>query len=129
MKRAFLFPGQGEDALPYLKKPAEHPTIAATLAEAKRFLTEDSGDWQSDLADDVVRNPLAIHVLSVAYARALLAEGLIPDIVAGYSVGAFAAAVIAGVLTFGDSLILVQYRAQMMQRFFLKVMVWLLSTD
>jgi malonate decarboxylase epsilon subunit len=50
----------------------------------------------------------------VAAARALESEGIIPELVAGLSVGAFAAAVHAEVLTLAEGIRLVKQRAELM---------------
>jgi malonate decarboxylase epsilon subunit len=55
---------------------------------------------------------LALLTSGVAVARALFEEGVKPEAVAGLSVGAFAAAVAAGVLDLGDGVRLVKERAE-----------------
>jgi malonate decarboxylase epsilon subunit len=52
----------------------------------------------------------------VASARLLQAEGIQPQMVAGLSIGAFPAAVIAGVLDFHHAVQLVQLRGQLMEQ-------------
>ncbi|HXM05062.1 MAG TPA: acyltransferase domain-containing protein, partial [Chthoniobacterales bacterium] len=58
----------------------------------------------------------ALLAAGVAAARALEAEGVIPEAVAGLSVGAFAAAVHAKVLTLADGIQLVKQRAELMEQ-------------
>jgi [acyl-carrier-protein] S-malonyltransferase len=67
------------------------------------------------LASTTVAQP-AILTASVAAARALEATGLIPDLVAGHSVGELAALVVARALTFEDALRVVTVRAGAMAR-------------
>ena len=60
---------------------------------------------------------LALLIAGVACARALTEDhGLAPQFVAGHSVGAFAAAVTAGVLTLPEALIAVELRARLMEK-------------
>jgi malonate decarboxylase epsilon subunit len=51
----------------------------------------------------------------VAVARALIRQDAAPDMVAGLSIGAWPAAVVAGVMDFGAALRLVRLRGQLMQ--------------
>jgi [acyl-carrier-protein] S-malonyltransferase len=67
------------------------------------------------LASTSVAQP-AILTGSVAAARALESTGLIPDLVAGHSVGELAALVVARALTFEDALRVVTVRAGAMAR-------------
>lgn len=67
------------------------------------------------LAGTTVAQP-AILTASVAAARALEATGLMPDLLAGHSVGELAALVVARALTFEDALRVVTVRAGAMAR-------------
>ncbi|MFZ0502950.1 MAG: acyltransferase domain-containing protein, partial [Chthoniobacterales bacterium] len=59
---------------------------------------------------------LALLTAGVATARALELEGVIPEAVAGLSVGAFGAAIHAQVLTLADGVRLVKQRAELMEQ-------------
>jgi malonate decarboxylase epsilon subunit len=59
---------------------------------------------------------LAIFISGVTATRIMQAEGVKPDVVAGLSVGAFAAAFAAGALAFKDGLSLVKLRAELMEK-------------
>ena len=60
---------------------------------------------------------LALLISGVAAARALTDDrGLVPAFVAGHSVGGFAAAVTAGVLTFAEAVAAVRLRGDLMQQ-------------
>src|SRR5258705_11325669 len=53
-----------------------------------------------------------------AVARAVIAEGVTPEAVAGMSAGAFAAAVVAGVLNLADGVRLMKLRAERMVKLY-----------
>ena len=119
MTAAFLFPGQGAQSEGMLHRLPQHAEISRILAEASEYLCLDVhtlDNANSLQSDDAVQ--LAILIAGVATARALLAEGVTPDAVAGMSVGAFGAAVICGTLSFADALRLVRLRGRLMQSAF-----------
>ena len=65
---------------------------------------------------DTTNVQIALLIAGVACARALTEDqGLTPRFVAGHSVGAFAAAVTAGVLDFADALTAVELRGRLMK--------------
>ncbi|MEX1031062.1 MAG: malonate decarboxylase subunit epsilon [Paenibacillaceae bacterium] len=117
MKVVFLFPGQGSQQPGMLHDLPDHPVIMATLEEASRVLGMDVLllDHEKALISTVATQ-LSLLITSVACARALRAEGTVVDMVAGHSVGAFAAAVIAGSLDFKDALPLVKLRGELMEK-------------
>lgn len=118
---AFLFPGQGSQQPGMLGFPG---LCRETLAEAERFLASrpDLPSFaELDSADGLTRTDnaqLALLVVGTAAARALTRGWGVadPDVVAGHSVGAFAAAVIAGALSFGEALHAVALRGAAMKR-------------
>jgi malonate decarboxylase epsilon subunit len=115
MSIAFLFPGQGSQAPGMLHTLADHPAVIQTLAEASDYLHRDVHDLDTaEALRSSVSVQLSLLTAGVAVARALADEGVVAEAVAGLSVGAFAAAVHCGVLSFPDSLQLVKQRAQMM---------------
>lgn len=115
MKVAFLFPGQGAQKPGMLSQLPSNPIVQATLAEACNVLGKNIFFLDSEEALlSTVNVQLALLVHEVVSARLLLAEGAVPDAVAGHSVGAFAAAVIAGSLTFADALSIVSLRGKLM---------------
>jgi malonate decarboxylase epsilon subunit len=114
---AFLFPGQGAQSTGFLHRLPQHPTVKRTLEEAATHLqcnplTLDS----TEALESTVASQLSILIAGVATTRTLAAYGVLPDIVAGHSVGAFAAAVATEALRFPDAIRLVRLRAQCMQR-------------
>ena len=115
MTIAFLFPGQGSQVPGMLHNLPDHPDITRTLEEASTSLHHDVRDLDSPEAlKSTIAVQLALLTAGVAVARALAAEGVKAEAVAGLSVGAFAAAVHSGVITFPQAIQLVRQRAQMM---------------
>ena len=113
MSLALLFPGQG----------AQHPRMLYDLppSPAVAAVVDESG-WQIDDLDSAaalastVNVQIALVIAGVAGARALVDDhGLVPEFVAGHSVGAFAAAVTAGVLTLAEALTAVELRGRSME--------------
>lgn len=113
---ALIFPGQGAQSDGFLHRLPSHPAVRATLDEASDVLAVDV--LTLDTAD-ALRSTVAVQcsltVAGVAFARALADEGLSPDMCAGLSVGAFAAAVSCGALSFADALKMVRRRAELME--------------
>jgi len=92
-----------------------HPRIRETLDEASTVLKKDV--LSLDTAFALSTTPavqLSLLISGVAQARALIDEGAIPSIVAGHSIGSFAAAVAAGALKFSDAVSVVELRGQLM---------------
>ncbi|HYL00850.1 MAG TPA: acyltransferase domain-containing protein [Steroidobacteraceae bacterium] len=115
MRLALLFPGQGTHTPGFLGRLPAHPAVEATLEEAARALGAGAGWLDSAAAlESTAAVQLTTVIAGVAMARALAAEGVEPDAVAGLSVGAFAAAVVSGVLAFPEALALVKLRGAAM---------------
>ena len=101
MSVAFVFPGQGSQQPGMLHHLLNHPAIGRTLDEISEELHSDvrNLDTEHCLQSDVSVQ-LALFASGVATARALMEQDLRPTATAGLSVGAFAAAVTAGVLLY-----------------------------
>jgi malonate decarboxylase epsilon subunit len=113
---AFLYPGQGTQFAGMLHGLPEHPKVNETLHEASQVLGRDILTLDTETAlSSTVPVQLGLFVSGVAVTRALQLEGIEPDVVAGLSVGAFAAAVAAEALSFNDGLCLVKLRAERME--------------
>lgn len=118
---AFVFPGQGSQAVGMLDAWAGHPAVVETLREASDALGEDIGALIQDgpkeaLALTTNTQPVML-VAGVAAWRAWLAEGgETPSVVAGHSLGEYSALVSAGALTLDQAAPLVRFRAQAMQQ-------------
>jgi len=119
MSIAFLFPGQGSQTVNMLHDLPDHPSVRSTITECSDALHTNVLEFDSEVAlQSTVFLQLALLAAGVATARALEAEGVIAEAVAGLSVGAFAAAVHCGVLALADACRLVQQRAQAMSALF-----------
>ena len=117
---AFLFPGQGSQAVGMLDAWGDHPAVAQTLAEASDALDSDIGrlvrEGPKEQLDLTTNTQPVMLTAGIACYRAWMAEtGLSPTVVAGHSLGEYSALVAAGSLSLADALPLVRFRAQAMQ--------------
>jgi [acyl-carrier-protein] S-malonyltransferase len=117
---AFVFPGQGSQAVGMLDAWGDHPAVRATLAEASAALGEDIAaliqQGPKEQLDLTTNTQPVMLTAGIACYRAWLAEtGLTPAAVAGHSLGEYTALVAAGSLSLADALPLVRLRAQAMQ--------------
>jgi len=116
MSVLFTFPGQGAQKPGMLHALPDHPETARTLAEASDALGRDVLSLDSDTAlRSTVAVQLCLLVAGVAMARVLAAHEAGPQMVAGLSIGAWPAAVVAGVLPFPDAVRLVELRGRLME--------------
>ncbi|CAE6835775.1 Malonyl CoA-acyl carrier protein transacylase [Paraburkholderia domus] len=113
---ALLFPGQGAQSDGFLHRLPQHHAVTDTLEEASQVLDIDvlSLDTPNALRSTVAVQ-IGLTVAGVAITRALADEYLTPEISAGLSVGAYAAAVSCGAIRFGDALKMVRKRAELME--------------
>lgn len=119
MSVLFTFPGQGSQSAGMLSRLPVHPEVERTFAETYSVLGREALELDTeDALRSTVAVQLALLIAGVAMARVLIARGAGPDMVAGMSVGAYPAAVIAGVLDYGDALHLVNLRARLMEEAF-----------
>jgi [acyl-carrier-protein] S-malonyltransferase len=117
---AFLFPGQGSQAVGMLDAWGDHPAVQGTLAEASAALDEDVAklirEGPKEALDLTTNTQPVMLTAGIACYRAWRAEGgAEPAAVAGHSLGEYTALVAAGALTLGAALPLVRFRAQAMQ--------------
>lgn len=116
MSSFWAFPGQGAQQPGMLHGLPEHPLVTQCLAEASSVLNEDVLTLDTAAALQSTRAvQLCLLIAGVACARVLMADGNGPDMVAGLSIGAYPAAVIAGALDFSDAVRLVALRGELMQ--------------
>lgn len=120
MKLAFVFPGQGSQSIGMLSAYAGHPEVAATMAEASSVLGQDLGALvlqgpESELNQTVNTQPVMLAADIAVYRAWRASGGMEPQLLAGHSLGEYAALVAAGALAFDDALRLVRARATAMQ--------------
>jgi [acyl-carrier-protein] S-malonyltransferase len=121
--RAFVFPGQGAQAIGMGKALADaYPAAADVFAEVDDALGEKLSDliWTGDIADlTLTKNAQpALMATSLAAMKALESEGVTisaADYVAGHSLGEYAALAAAGALTIADTAKLLRLRGAAMQ--------------
>jgi [acyl-carrier-protein] S-malonyltransferase len=117
---AFIFPGQGSQAVGMGKALAEaFPICAETFAEADRALGEPLSRLCFEGPDDQLRltenTQPAILTVSIAAYRLLESRGFTPAYVAGHSLGEYSAHVAAGTIAFADAVRIVRRRWRYMQ--------------
>ncbi|MGE5466832.1 MAG: ACP S-malonyltransferase [Ignavibacteria bacterium] len=120
MKFALVFPGQGSQSLGMMAAYGDSPVIRATFEEASKALGRDL--WQlvtegpaEALNQTVNTQPLMLTAGIAVYRLWLEKGGPQPAMVAGHSLGEYAALVAAGVLPLTDAVPLVELRAKAMQ--------------
>lgn len=117
---AFVFPGQGSQAIGMLNGFADNIVVQQTIAEASDALQFDLArliaDGPKEDLDLTTNTQPVMLACAVAFYRAWLAAGgKAPSIVAGHSLGEYSALVAAGVIRFADAVPMVRFRAQAMQ--------------
>lgn len=121
MKLAFVFPGQGSQAVGMMNGFAAHPVVRETFAEASEALGEDlwalvENGPQEQLALTTNTQPVMLTAGVAAWRAWQASGGPMPAVVAGHSLGEYTALVAAGALAFRDAVPLVRFRAQAMQQ-------------
>ncbi len=119
-KIAFVFPGQGAQYAGMGKALAErHALASAVFDEADRALGFELSklcfDGPADELQLTANTQPAILTTSVAAHRLVEDAGIVPDFVAGHSLGEYSALVAAGALSFRDAVVTVRRRGEYMQ--------------
>lgn len=120
MKIAFVFPGQGSQTIGMMNSFAENAAVRETFVEASSVLGMDL--WQlaaqgpeAELNRTINTQPLMLTADIAIYRAWQALGGKTPEVMAGHSLGEYAALVAAEALSLQEALPLVQYRAQVMQ--------------
>ena len=121
--RAFVFPGQGAQAIGMGKALADaYPAAKAVFDEVDAALGESLSSliWEGDIAElTLTRNAQpALMATSLAVMRALEAEGIaigVASYVAGHSLGEYSALAAAGAISVTDAARLLRTRGTAMQ--------------
>ncbi|MEM9393233.1 MAG: ACP S-malonyltransferase [Pseudomonadota bacterium] len=124
MTRAFVFPGQGAQAIGMGRDLAEaYPEAKAVFDEVDSALGEKLSDliWDGDIETlTLTANAQpALMATSLAALRALEPEGLSLEsvaFVAGHSLGEYSALTAAGALSVSDAAVLLRARGEAMQK-------------
>lgn len=118
-KKAFLFAGQGAQKLGMGKDLYNtYPIVRETFDTASQILGYDLRDLIDNSEDKLNQTRYtqpAILTTSVAIYRLLESSGIVPDIVAGLSLGEYSALVASGALKFEDAVALVAKRGEFME--------------
>jgi malonate decarboxylase epsilon subunit len=112
----FTFPGQGAQRPGMLHSLPDHPAVTRTLEQTCDALHDDPFTLDTAKAlESTVAVQLCLLIAGVAMARFFLAHNAGPHMVAGLSIGAYPAAVIAGALGYSDAVRLVAQRGKLME--------------
>ncbi|MBK1734629.1 [acyl-carrier-protein] S-malonyltransferase [Halorhodospira abdelmalekii] len=117
---AFIFPGQGSQAVGMMRDWSDNSTVSATFAEASQVLDYDLWalveEGPSETLDRTDCTQPAILTASVALWRLWRERaGVLPQWLAGHSLGEYSALVAAEALAFTDAVALVAERGRLMQ--------------
>jgi [acyl-carrier-protein] S-malonyltransferase len=120
MKIAFVFPGQGSQAVGMLNGFAGNDAVQDVVPRASAALGDDLGKLMAEGPADQLNlttftQPVMLTAGVAFYAAWRAAGGPVPALVAGHSLGEYAALVAAGSLTLEDAVRLVRVRADAMQ--------------
>ena len=117
---AFVFPGQGSQSVGMMQGWGDRPEVRFTFSEASDALGQDLWtlvtEGPAELLNQTINTQPAMLAADVAVWRVWRAAGGIqPALLAGHSLGEYAALVAAGSLDFSDAVKLVRFRAEVMQ--------------
>ncbi len=117
---SFIFPGQGSQAVGMMADFNDHSLIRSTFNEASQILNVDFWKMATEPNEEIHQT---IHTQPI-----LLTAGIatwrvwqskterLPSYLAGHSLGEYTALVASNAMEFKDALMLVKYRAEIMQK-------------
>lgn len=115
---AWVFPGQGSQAVGMGLDLLEHPRAQQRYQEAETILgwsVPDRCQGDLDTLSRTLYTQPCLYVISAILTDLLKEKGLSPSVVAGHSLGEYAALYAAGVFDFEAGLRLVKRRAELME--------------
>lgn len=119
MKLAFFFPGQGSQSVGMMNGFGDSHLIRDTFAEASDILGVDFWAMATEpnerINETTHTQPIMLTAGVASWRAWQAANGHLPSILAGHSLGEYTALVASGALSFKDALPLVRYRAEVMQ--------------
>jgi [acyl-carrier-protein] S-malonyltransferase len=120
MKLAMMFPGQGSQSKGMMSPFETFPVVRDTFGEASMALGEDLWTLVENGPDEALNRtvntqPVMLAADIAVYRAWRAAGGAAPTVLAGHSLGEYAALVAAGALKFADAVPLVRFRAEAMQ--------------
>ena len=116
MSSIWVYPGQGAQKVNMLNDLPKSPLVQSYLEHASDILGENVLLLdQPEALKSTYAVQLCLFISGVVSSALLFDQDVQPDYVAGLSIGAWAAASVAGVLSFADGLKLVAQRGRLMQ--------------
>lgn len=120
MKIAFVFPGQGSQSIGMLDAWADNAAANGVVAKASAALEQDVAGLMSQGPAEQLNlttntQPVMLTAGMAFFEAWRAAGGRMPDVMAGHSLGEYAALTAAGALSLEDAVRLVRIRADAMQ--------------
>lgn len=120
MKIAFVFPGQGSQAVGMFDAWSDHAVATNVISQASAALEQDLSALMAQGPAEALNlttntQPVMLAAAVAMYQAWIDAGGPPPAVVAGHSLGEYSALVAAGSLNLADALRLVRVRANAMQ--------------